>query len=100
MLAKRSFSPTMASARSRDIIASIPMASSGTNDVLRSVSAGRITRALWRNSNYAGGVDACELLIIVVAQKFHHYYVRFKVECPTGSGRYHSSTRCDELRRD
>jgi hypothetical protein len=44
------------------------------------------------NSNWRGPVwMPLNYLIIESLQKFHHYYGDdFKVECPTGSGRYHT----------
>jgi hypothetical protein len=42
------------------------------------------------NSNWRGPIwFPCNFLIVESLQKFHHYYGDdFKVECPTGSGRY------------
>jgi Glycosyl hydrolase family 63 C-terminal domain len=44
------------------------------------------------NSNWRGPIwMPVNYLIIESLQKFHHYYGDdFKVECPTGSGRYHT----------
>jgi hypothetical protein len=44
------------------------------------------------NSNWRGPIwMPVNYLIIESLQKFHHYYGdEFKVECPTGSGRYHT----------
>jgi hypothetical protein len=44
------------------------------------------------NSNWRGPIwMPVNYLIIESLQKFHHYYGDdFKIECPTGSGRYHT----------
>ena len=61
--------------------------------LLGRVSAGRIDVGLFGgNSNWRGPIwMPVNYLIIESLQKFHHYYGDdFKVECPTGSGRYHT----------
>jgi hypothetical protein len=50
------------------------------------------SRQFGGNSNWRGPIwFPLNFLIIESLQKFHHYYGNdFKVECPTGSGRYHT----------
>jgi hypothetical protein len=54
------------------------------------------------NSNWLGPIGfPMNFLIVKSLQKFHHYYGdEFKIECPTGSGRYVTNNEvADELRR-
>jgi hypothetical protein len=57
---------------------------------VRYTSAESDTRQFGGNSNWRGPIwFPLNFLIIESLQKFHHYYGdEFKVECPTGSGRF------------
>jgi hypothetical protein len=62
----------------------------GADLTVRYVSAESDSRQFGGNSNWRGPIwFPVNFLIIESLQKFHHYYGDdFKVECPTGSGRY------------
>jgi hypothetical protein len=62
----------------------------GSDTTVRYVPAESDTRQFGGNSNWRGPIwFPVNFLIIESLQKFHHYYGDdFKVECPTGSGRY------------
>ena len=54
------------------------------------------TRAFGGNSNWRGPIwFPVNYLILESLQKFHHYYgPEFRVECPTGSGKFLSLEEC------
>jgi hypothetical protein len=62
----------------------------GADLTVRYVPAESDTRQFGGNSNWRGPIwFPVNFLIIESLQKFHHYYGDdFKVECPTGSGKY------------
>ena len=62
----------------------------GTDLTVRYVPAESDSRQFGGNSNWRGPIwFPVNFLIIESLQKFHHYYGEdFKVECPTGSGRF------------
>jgi hypothetical protein len=62
----------------------------GSDLSVRYAPAESETRQFGGNSNWRGPIwFPLNFLIIESLQKFHHYYGdEFKVECPTGSGRY------------
>ena len=62
----------------------------GADLTVRYVPAESDSRQFGGNSNWRGPIwFPVNFLIIESLQKFHHYYGDdFKVECPTGSGRY------------
>jgi Glycosyl hydrolase family 63 C-terminal domain len=62
----------------------------GTDLTVRYVAAESDSRQFGGNSNWRGPIwFPVNFLIIESLQKFHHYYGDdFKVECPTGSGKY------------
>jgi hypothetical protein len=64
----------------------------GANLTVRYVPAESDSRSFGGNSNWRGPIwFPVNFLIIESLQKFHHYYGDdFKVECPTGSGNYHT----------
>jgi hypothetical protein len=62
------------------------------NEAVRYTPAESETRQFGGNSNWRGPIwFPVNFLIIESLQKFHHYYGDdFKVECPTGSGNFHT----------
>ena len=60
------------------------------NESVRYTPAESETRQFGGNSNWRGPIwFPLNFLIIESLQKFHHYYGNdFKVECPTGSGKF------------
>ena len=89
---RTNFSRRMAFARSRAYHKDHPYVLHVDGPSTRSTTSrpSRRTRLFGGNSNWRGPVwFPVNYLLIESLQKFHHYYGDdFRVECPTGSGRY------------